>query len=218
MTPVPSARWRALLELLRRDTARWIALAVLLAVGSALMLAGPLVVRTIVDEATDGTTTSVLVRLALLFLGIAVVAQATSVVVAWYATVAAWRTTNALRIQMAHHVLGLDHEFHRRHTPGELIQRVDGDVTSVSEFLGLVVPKAAGALLLVTGMIGVLVVLDWRLAIGMALYVAMAGAVVVRTRHRAVSESSDELGSYARLYGGIEERITASEDLRANGA
>ncbi len=52
-------------------------------------------------------------------------------------------------MQMAEHVLGLDHEFHRTHTPGELIQRVDGDVTSVSDFLGKVVPKAAGALMLV---------------------------------------------------------------------
>ena len=42
---------------------------------------------------------------------------------------------------MTRHVLGLDHEFHRTHTPGELIQRVDGDVTSVSDFLGRVVPK-----------------------------------------------------------------------------
>ena len=37
-------------------------------------------------------------------------------------------------------------------------------------------------------------------------------------RHRAVAESADEMGAYAKLYGGIEERLTASEDLRANGA
>ena len=37
-------------------------------------------------------------------------------------------------------------------------------------------------------------------------------------RHRAVREASDEMGAYARLYGGIEERLTAAEDLRANGA
>ena len=37
-------------------------------------------------------------------------------------------------------------------------------------------------------------------------------------RHRAVRESSDEMGAYATLYGGIEERLTAAEDLRANGA
>ena len=66
--------------------------------------------------------------------------QALAVAIAWYATVSAWRTTNELRMQMAEHVLGLDHEFHRSHTPGELIQRVDGDVTSVSDFLGQIDP------------------------------------------------------------------------------
>ena len=32
-------------------------------------------------------------------------------------------------------------------------------------------------------------------------------ALVLLLRHRAVAESSEELGAYARLYGGIEERL-----------
>ena len=99
-----------------------------------------------------------------------------------------------------------------------MIQRVDGDVTSVSDFMGRVIPRAAGALFTMIGMIAVLVVVDWRLALGALVYVILAVATVVRGRHRAVGESSDEMGSYARLYGGIEERLTAAEDLRSNGA
>jgi ATP-binding cassette subfamily B protein len=212
------ARWRALVELLRPDRTRWLGLAALVAANSVLLLAGPLVIRRIIDTAEAGTTASAVLRLGVVYLLIAIVAQGLAVGVAWYATVAAWRTTNGLRMQMAEHVLGLDHEFHRTHTPGELIQRVDGDVTSVSDFLGKVVPKAAGALLLVVGMLVVLAVLDWRIAIGMAAYLALSIAVVIRSRHRAVTESSDEMGSLARLYGGIEERLTAAEDLRSNGA
>ena len=68
--------------------------------------------------------------------------------------------------------------------------------------MGRVIPSAAGALFTVVGMIGVLVVVDWRLALGAAVYVAPAVAVVISGRHRAVGESSDEMGSYARLYGG----------------
>lgn len=214
----PPARWRALAELLRPDRTRWLGLAGLVAANSVLLLAGPLVIRRIVDTAGAGTTASAVLRLGVVYLLIAIVSQGLAVGVAWYATVAAWRTTNGLRMQMAEHVLGLDHEFHRTHTPGELIQRVDGDVTSVSDFLGKVVPKAAGALLLVVGMLAVLAVLDWRIAIGMAVYLALSVAVVIRSRHRAVTESSDEMGSLARLYGGIEERLTAAEDLRSNGA
>ena len=138
--------------------------------------------------------------------------------VSWFATITAWRTTNQIRLRLARHVLGLDHEFHRQHTPGELIQRVDGDVTSVSDFLGRVVPRAVGAVLMIVGMIVVLLAVDWRLAVGTAVYTMLSIAVIVRSRHRAVGESSDEMGSYARLYGGIEERLTAAEDLRANGA
>ena len=213
-----TARWRALAELLRPDAWRWVGLGVLVAIGSALILTGPLIVREIVDQATAGTTQAALTRLAVLFLIVAVATQLIIMAVAWMATVTAWHTTNGIRINLARHVLGLSHGFHRQHTPGELIQRVDGDVTSVSDFMGKVIPRAAGALFTMIGMIVVLVVVDWRLALGALVYVIAAVAVIVRGRHQAVGESSDEMGSYARLYGGIEERLTAAEDLRSNGA
>ncbi len=71
---------------------------------------------------------------------------------------------------------------------------------------------------LVAGMIVVVGMIDWRVGIGMAVYVGAAFALVVYLRERAVAESSEELSAFARLYGGIEERLNASEDLRANGA
>jgi ABC-type multidrug transport system fused ATPase/permease subunit len=203
---------------LRPDARRWAVLGALLAASSALALAGPLVVRTIVDRAREGAATATFVTLALGFLAIAVVTQVVGVVVIRYATVTAWGTTNELRLRMTRHVLGLDHEFHRTHTPGELIQRVDGDVTSVSDFLSQVVPKAVGGVMLISGMLGVLLVLDGRIGLGMFVYLCLAVAVLLAMRHRAIREASDEMGALAQLYGGIEERLTASEDLRANGA
>ena len=218
MSHPTTSRWRALAALLRPDLRRWVGLGALVALASAFALAGPLVVRRVVDEAGRGAAVGRITALAVVYLVLAVLAQVITVIVAWFATRTAWHTTNLIRLRLARHVLGLDHEFHRRHTPGELIQRVDGDVTSVSDFLGRVVPKAIGALAMVVGMLAVLAVLDWRLAAGGAVYVAAAVMLVVRGRHRAVGESSDEMGAYARLYGGIEERLTASEDLRAAGA
>lgn len=215
---VGTSRWRALGALLRPDAWRWGIVGGLVAASSGLSLAGPLVVRKIVDDARGGADADSLVRLAALFLAIAVAAQLLTVAFTWSATITAWHTTNQIRVRLAGHVLGLDHEFHRQHTPGELIQRVDGDVTSVSDFLGRVVPRVVGAAAMVIGMIAVLAVVDWRLAVGAGVYVALSTAVIVRGRHRAVHESSDEMGAYAQLYGGIEERLTAAEDLRANGA
>ncbi len=218
MPTASSSRGRALLALLRPDARRWAVLGALLAASSALALAGPLVVRTIVDQATKGAGTGTFVGLALAFLTIAITTQVVGVVVIRYATITAWGTTNQLRLRMTRHVLGLDHEFHRSHTPGELIQRVDGDVTSVSDFLSQVVPKAVGGLLLIAGVLAVVTAIDWRIGLGMLLYLVVALAVLLTMRHRAISEAADEMGALARLYGGIEERLTAAEDLRANGA
>lgn len=213
MTTRPST----LARLIRTDAGRWAALGVLVGASSGLLLAGPLVVRRVVDRVGEASIAE-LRGLALVFLVIVIIGQAVEVLVARVATTLAWRTTNQLRLQITRHVLGLDHEFHRRHTPGELIQRVDGDVTSVSELLGRVVPKAFGSLMLVGGMIVVVAVIDWRVGIGMFVYVVTAAALVLLMRHRAVAESSDELGAYARLYGGIEERLNAAEDIRSSGS
>ena len=111
----------------------------------------------------------------MLFLIVAVATQLINMAVAWMATITAWHTTNGIRIGLARHVLGLSHAFHRQHTPGELIQRVDGDVTPCRDFMGRVIPRAAGALFTVVGMIGVLVVVDWRLALGALVYVVAGG-------------------------------------------
>ena len=67
-------------------------------------------------------------------------------------------------------------------------------------------------------MVVVVAVIDWRIGVGMAVYVGAALGLVLVLRERAVAESSEELSSFARLYGGIEERLNASEDLRSNGA
>lgn len=209
---------RTLVHVLRPAAGRWLALGGLVAAGSGLALAGPLVVREVIDRATAGTTVRELQILALVFLSIAVLRQIVEVVTARAATITAWRTTNEFRLDMTRHVLGLDHEFHRRHTPGELIQRVDGDITSVNELCSRVLTRAVGSALLIVGIVTVVTVIDWRIGVGMVAYVGLAVAVLLTLRHRAVDESAQELGALARLYGGIEERLTAAEDLRASGA
>ena len=152
--------------------------------GIGLILTGPLIVRSIVDRATSGPRPASFHRLAVLFLIVAVATQLINMAVAWMATITAWHTTNGIRIRLARHVLGLGHEFHRRHTPGELIQRVDGDVDLGLRLPGSGHPQGRRCVVHVVGMIGVLVVVDWRLAVGAAVYVGATGR---RRRQRPAS-------------------------------
>ncbi|MDH3681745.1 MAG: ABC transporter ATP-binding protein/permease [Acidimicrobiia bacterium] len=213
-----SLPWRATAALIRPHARRYSLLIAVVVANSALVLTGPAILATLIDRGAEGAARADLLLLAGAFLAVAVVSQLAAVSVAYLSTSVAWETANTLRYQMAEHVLGLDHEFHRSHSPGELVQRVDGDVSSVSDFLAIVFVRSTSALIIVGGVIGIVAVIDWRVGVAMTLYVAATAVVIYRQRHTAVAESANEMSASARLLGGIEERLTASEDLRANGA
>src|SRR5207248_7042894 len=63
----------------------------------------------------------------------------------------AWLTTNRIRDDLAAHVLGLDLAFHAHRTAGELIERVDGDIIGLTDFLSEFVIEAIGSVLLLIG-------------------------------------------------------------------
>ena len=52
----------------------------------------------------------------------------------------------------------------------------------------------------------------------MFVYAAVGVGALRLLQDEAVAETEQTMSAQARLYGGIEERITASEDLRSNGA
>ena len=213
-----SSHWRAIALLVRPNASRYALLLGVIVVANLAVLAGPVVLREIIDRATAGVGRANLTRLGLLYLGLAIGSQLLALTVSWLATSSAWDSANTLRLRLAGHVLELDHDFHRAHNPGELIQRIDGDVSSVSDFLAAVLVRVMAGLVLVVGVVVVVSVLDWRLGLGMALYASVAGWLVFAHREHSVREAANEMSAAAQLYGGIEEQLTATEDLRANGA
>ncbi len=53
--------------------------------------------------------------------------------------IVAWAATNELRVDLARHCLRLDMSFHNDKRPGELIERIDGDVLEISNFFSQLV-------------------------------------------------------------------------------
>lgn len=203
----------------RPDSPRYLALITVVLVGTGLALIGPVILRTLIDRAVEGrASTASVAWFGGLFLAVAAASQVIALIVSYLAAVAAWTTANRLRLQLTRHVLDLDEGFHRSHNPGELIERIDGDSSSVSEFLSVVAVRVVAAIALVIGVIAVVLTIAWWIGLAMVAYVVGASWVVYRERERAVNESADERRAAAELYGGIEERLTAAEDLRAAGA
>ncbi len=220
LQPLVARRGALLGVYLKPQRAAVALLTVLLFASIGLQLAGPQVLRIFIDAASGAVAgaSANLRHIAILFVVVAFLQQFVAVLATWLSENIGWTATNALRADLAHHCLHLDLSFHKGRTPGELIERIDGDVTALANFFSQFVIQVVGNLLLT---IGILVVL-WRvdLRTGVALTVFALAILVTMTRLRAIVVPSWAAArqASAELFGFIEERLAGVEDIRASGA
>ena len=129
-----------------------------------------------------------------------------------------WQSTNQLRADLARHCLHLDMSFHNEHTPGEMIERIDGDVANIAIFFAQFIIRIVGNLLLIVGVLIVLLWEDWRISLALGLYTAVALYGLSKLRQIAVPAWKAAREANADLMGFIEEQLGGTEDIRASGA
>lgn len=183
-----------------------------------LSLVNPQIVRRFIDLAQAQADLRLLLYAALTYLGIGLVVRGMDVIVAWLGTNLGYATTNRLREDLARHLLGLDMEFHNSHTSGELIERIDGDVTSLTNFFSQFAVRLVGAVLLIAGVVLVMFLTDWRVGLVMGVFAFGSLALMVHLSRYAVHESEEERQANAELFGFVEERLAGLDEIRANGA
>ena len=192
-------------------------MAALLLLSTGLQLLEPQVLRFVIDKATQGTPTNVLLYAALLFLGIALGRQLFGALATYLGADLGWSATNAVRRDLAEHTLKLDLGFHSSRTAGEMIERVDGDVTALSDFFSQFSVRVFGALLLLVGILVVLWLENPLVGLALSLFALLELVVMMRVRELAVPATRLEREANAGLFGFIEERLAGLEDIRANG-
>ncbi|HVF33207.1 MAG TPA: ABC transporter ATP-binding protein [Acidimicrobiales bacterium] len=212
--PEASLLW-SMLRPERRATA--VVLSVLV-VALFLRLGMPALLGRFVDEAIGGGTLDTLVRIALAYVVAALVAEGLQLAVMWGSVQLSWRAGNRLRERLARHAVRLEMAWHGRHSPGQLIERIDGDVEALVVFFTNVVVHVLGNLVLMLAMLAVAFVIDPTAGLLLLVTAAAGGFVLVRLRSAAVPAREAEREANAILYGDLEERLGGLEDLRANGA
>ena len=192
---------------------------VLLLMGSiGLQLVIPLILRTFIDSAVAGSAVVGLSTAGVAYLVAGIVNQLLDAFASYLGADIGWSATNRLREELTSHLFGLDMGYHNETTPGEMIERVDGDVTAISEFISrfLVRLVAAGALL--SGVVVVCWFVEPAMGLTISIYVVLVLALLVRLRKVAVAAAEEERETSARLYGFIEERLAGVDDIRSLGA
>jgi ABC-type multidrug transport system fused ATPase/permease subunit len=218
--------WDLLVDYLRPQWPSVLLLAVLLLVNIALQLVNPQVIRTFIDVATGAgpaataadETARVLLHASLLFIGVAVAQQLVALLAAYLGENVGWTSTNALRADVAEHCLALDMSFHNARTPGEMIERIDGDMNALSNFFSQFVIQVLGNSLLLVGVLAFLYREDWRVGSVFTLFVALALTAMLSLRNIAVPHWEAERQASADQFGFLEERLAGTEDIRSCGA
>ncbi len=193
-------------------------LTILLISSIGLQVVIPQIMRYFIDATQSDVASQKLLLAALIFLAAALLQQALSVVAAYMGSCVAWTATNALREDLATHCLDLDMQFHKEKSPGEFIERIEGDVTAFNTFFSQLVIRIAGNILLLIGILTALYLIDYRLGVAFTIFsiVTLVALNQVRAiavpKHKALREAETE------LFGFLEERLAGTEDIRACGA
>jgi ATP-binding cassette subfamily B protein len=193
-------------------------LAVILGGAICVQVVTPLLASRFIDQATAGGAPRTLTLLALLTIGLAVVGQGVAVAETYVAENVSWAATNALRADLLAHLLRLDASFHTAHTPGELIERVDGDVATLARFFSRFVVYVLGNAILMVGVLALLFHLDWRIGLGLSAFVALTWIAMLRIRAIATPAWAAERQASADFYGFLGEYLAGLEDIRSSGA
>jgi ATP-binding cassette, subfamily B, bacterial len=212
------AYWDLLSQHIRPQKGRFVLLAVMLLVSIGLRILAPQIMRKFIDSALAGQALQTLTFTALTFIGVALIQQVIAVSVTYLGENVAWTATNALRAELAWHALNLDMRFHNDHTPGELIERIDGDVTELATFFSQFALNLVSNGLLLIGILAALFREDWRAGLGFTVFAFATILILGRLKDIAVPHQKARRQAEAELYGFLEEQLAGTEDIRSSGA
>ncbi|MCA6227047.1 MAG: ABC transporter ATP-binding protein [Phenylobacterium sp.] len=205
---------------LRPEGRRLSALAVFLVAGTAVQLASPQIIRAFIDTAAHGGAEASLERLwmlAGLFIAVTLLAQVLQIGSTYFSEQLGWSATNRMRQDLADHALRLDMAFHTAKSPGELIERVDGDVAALAAFFSQFILQIIGGALLLAGILVVLYLQDWRIGVLLTGFAVVAGLVLHAIRQIAGGRWERLREAWSAFSGFLEERLAGLDDVRANG-
>ena len=210
--------YRILAKYLRVQQARFVVLALLVFASIGLQIVNPQIMRYFIDATTAGKSLHLLLTAAILFMVSALAQQAVAVGAAYLGEDVAWVATNALREDLAAHCLRLDMHFHHERSPGELIERIEGDCLDFANFFSQMVLRVAGNMLLLIGVMIALFLVDRQLGVAFTLFAFATVAGLFFVRGIAVPYQKAHRDNMTELQGFLEERLAGTEDVRSCGA
>ena len=192
--------------------------ATLMTVGTVLEIVNPQLLRKFIDGISEGGTLASLSRFAYWYITVALTRYICITIGKYLGERVGWTATDALRDEFVRHCLKLDMSFHKARTPGELIERLDGDINLLTNFFSQFVVGIVFNTLLLVGIVLALFMEDWRIGLGMMFFTILAVVVLIALNQKGIKNWAAARQANASFYGFLGERLSGTEDIRSCGA
>jgi ABC-type multidrug transport system fused ATPase/permease subunit len=192
-------------------------LALLVLATAGLQLLGPQIIARFIDAAQSASVPArALPILAVTYVGVAVLAYVIGALAGYVGEGVGWTATNRLRVDLARHCLSLDLAFHQEHTPGALVERVDGDAAVLADFFAQFAVRLGAGLLFLVGLVAVATVEVGPFGLGLGVFAGVCVWLVRVAQRRSVPAFAEEREASAALSGFWNELGGGLEDVAAN--
>lgn len=122
-----------------------------------------------------------------------------------------------VRVDVTRHCLRLGMDFHNGTRAGELVERIEGDVNLLSNFLSRFVLMVVGQALLLAGLVVALVVVDWRIGVSVGALNVVAAVTLRRLARLGRSSYGRFRQASTGLSGFLGEALAAAPDVHGVG-
>ena len=201
---------------LRFQRGKVLLLAFLLLFATALQLSNPQILGYFINTAVNKGPLDALLKAAGLFIAFVLISQPASSLASYVGEDVGWKTTNQLRLDLAKHCLDLDMAFFKTHTSGEMVERVEGDVVTLLNFLSTLGVSITTDLLLLLGILVLITITDWRIGLFAFTFTIIGGFVLRRVQGVSTPYARSMRQSAANLSSATGEYLQGLEDICAN--
>lgn len=193
-------------------------LAVILVIGIILQLINPLIIRKFIDTALNNDNNSLLIKIATLYILLALGQQLFSIITTYLAQKVGWSATNRLREDLVEHCLYLDMDFYKEKRPGELIEIVDGDINILFNFFSKMSIVLVSNLILLVGVLLMYFRESIVIGVAQAVFAAIAFWGLLKFKSKGTKYWKENRRISTNIFGFVGESINNTEDVKGNGA
>ncbi len=183
-----------------------------------IQLVNPQIVSYFIDGVGALKPTKYLIVAAIIYIVAAFGQQLLAIASTYLSQCIGWKATNKLRLDLVRHCLGLDMTYFKEHHSGEIVERIDGDVTALFNFFSKLLVSLMNNAFLMIGIIVLMTIENLWIGIAFIVFLILSFLIIFKTQGEAVDNFKNNREIIAKFYGFLGEHIGSTEDIRSSGA